>query len=92
MMLPSEEHSDVMVCEPAEELPPDSAHATTDGTKRFLAAGRRLNGSCLLLFSLTCRNGSPTIMSESEARKKLVTCPARNDFLQWIGQPHRCLC
>lgn len=30
------EYSDVMVCEPAEELPPDSAHATTDGTKRFL--------------------------------------------------------
>ena len=53
------------MCEPAEELPPDSAHATADGTKRFLAT-RHKRPSCRgLRLQLQVRLITPYIKSYS---------------------------
>ncbi|CAE7567949.1 RFXANK, partial [Symbiodinium pilosum] len=52
------EYADLVVCEPAEELPPDSAHATADGTKRFLVR-KKLEMSNVRALGLTGLHISP---------------------------------
>mmetsp|Transcript_28463 Transcript_28463/g.65990 ORF Transcript_28463/g.65990 Transcript_28463/m.65990 type:complete len:704 (-) Transcript_28463:268-2379(-) len=52
------EYADVMVCEPADSLPPDSAHATPDGTKRLLVR-KKLEGANVRQLGKTGLHVSP---------------------------------